>query len=118
MSPSYYRRQLAGLLRNGVVLLHDNDRLHISHETKSLLQKFKWEIVEHPVYSPDLSPYDFHLFSVLKKELKGKHFHSDDEAKNAVTKRLRSQPKKFYEQGINVLPKQRDNCLQIYGDYF
>jgi hypothetical protein len=31
----------------------------------------------NPPYSPDLAPSDYHLFSGLKKQLKGRHFSSD-----------------------------------------
>jgi hypothetical protein len=33
--------------------------------------------LDHPPYSTDLAPLDYHLFPVLKKQLKGGHFSSD-----------------------------------------
>jgi hypothetical protein len=33
------------------------------------LQNFKREVLEHPPYSPDLAPSDFHLFGPLKYRL-------------------------------------------------
>jgi len=30
-------------------------------------ERWGWEILEHPTYSPDLAPSDFHLFPNLKK---------------------------------------------------
>jgi histone-lysine N-methyltransferase SETMAR len=35
--------------------------------------------LDHPPYSPDLAPSDYHLFSGLKKQLKGRNFSSDAE---------------------------------------
>jgi len=35
--------------------------------------------LEHPPYSPDLAPSDFHLFLNLKKFVAGKHFRSNEE---------------------------------------
>ena len=32
-----------------------------------LLQEFSWKVFNHPPYSPDLAPCDFHLFLHLKK---------------------------------------------------
>jgi len=32
---------------------------------------FWWEQFDHPPYSPDLAPSDYHLFPRLKKELGG-----------------------------------------------
>ena len=107
-----------GLLTEGVILLHDNARPHVSTVTRSVLDKFKWEQLEHPPYSPDMSPCDFHLFSPLKKFLKGKRFNSDDELKDTVEGWLLSQPQKFWEQGILRLVRQRDSCAQTSSDYF
>lgn len=50
-----------GLLIEGVVLLHDNAHTHISRVTHAELAKFKWEQLDHPPYSPDMSPWDFHV---------------------------------------------------------
>jgi len=45
----------------------------------------KFEVLSHPPYSPDLAPSDLHFFPHLKRDLKGTHFTSDDEVKQAVT---------------------------------
>ncbi|GFU68450.1 histone-lysine N-methyltransferase SETMAR [Trichonephila clavipes] len=42
------------------------------------------ECLQHPCYSPDLAPSDFHLFPALKKNLAGMHFGSNAEGKQAV----------------------------------
>jgi hypothetical protein len=42
-----------------------------------------WEQFDHPPYSKDLAPSDFHLFLYLKSFLAGQRFH-DDEVKEAV----------------------------------
>jgi hypothetical protein len=34
-----------------------------------MLQEFGWEVFEHPAYSPDWAPSDFHLFPKLKEFL-------------------------------------------------
>lgn len=48
------------------MLLHDNARLHITNQTKVNLQQFNYEILDHTVYSPDLSPPEYHLFRYLE----------------------------------------------------
>ena len=56
----------------------------------------KWEAMEHPAYSPDLAPSDFHLFGLLKEALRGRRFScDDDDVKAAVHQWLRAQPKHF-----------------------
>ncbi|KAJ4433160.1 hypothetical protein ANN_15417, partial [Periplaneta americana] len=70
-----------GMLSRGVVLLHDNARPHTTASTRELLDQFGWEIFDHPPYSPDLAPSDFHLFTKLKDFLVGTRFGSDEELK-------------------------------------
>ncbi|GBN51069.1 Mariner Mos1 transposase [Araneus ventricosus] len=55
-----------GLLSSAVVLLHDNARPHTAVRIGEVLRKFKWDAFQHPPYSPDLSPSDFHLFTAMK----------------------------------------------------
>ncbi|GFX72220.1 histone-lysine N-methyltransferase SETMAR [Trichonephila clavipes] len=81
-----------GLLTKGVVLIHDNARPHISRVTQMELDKFKWETLDHPPYSSDMSPCDFPVFGPLKKHLKGKRFNSDDVLKDTVKDWVSSQP--------------------------
>jgi hypothetical protein len=48
-----------------VLLLHDNARPHTANKTYEMLQNFKGEVLEHPPYSPNLAPSNFHLFGSL-----------------------------------------------------
>ena len=45
-----------GMLSSGIVLLHDNARPRTAARTAQLLQQFRWEVFDHPPYSPDLVP--------------------------------------------------------------
>ena len=67
-----------------VCLLHNNAWPHSVHVTTALLEKFKWDILDHLPYSPDLAPSDFHLFLHLKKHLAGKKFDDADEVQEEV----------------------------------
>ncbi|KAJ8867646.1 hypothetical protein PR048_031449 [Dryococelus australis] len=44
-------------------------RAHSVAVTLQLLASFRWEVFDHPPYSPDLAPSDFHLFPALKKKV-------------------------------------------------
>jgi hypothetical protein len=46
-------------------LLHDNARSHTANKTNEKLRNFKWEVLEHPPYSPDLAPSDFICSALL-----------------------------------------------------
>ena len=72
------------MLSGDVCLLHSNARHYSAHVTAALLENFKWDILNHPPYSPDLVPSDFHLFFHLKKHLGGKKFNDGDEVQEEV----------------------------------
>ena len=72
------------MLSRGIGLLHDNARPHTAAATQELLENFGWEQLDHPPYSPDLAPSDYHLFLHLKSFLGGKRFQDDDKLKDAV----------------------------------
>jgi len=78
------RSKRRGRLTQGVLLLHDNARRHTAHLTISTIRQLNWEILEHPAYSPDLAPLDFHMFGPLKNALRCGRFAADDEVKEAV----------------------------------
>ena len=73
-----------GLLQKGVCLLHENATTHTAHATKQLLESFGWDVLNHPAYSPDLAPSDYHLFTSLKMHMGGKKFSTDEEVKVEV----------------------------------
>jgi histone-lysine N-methyltransferase SETMAR len=41
----------------------------MAQATQERIQELQWEICEHPPYSLDLPPSDFHLFGLLKTTL-------------------------------------------------
>ena len=63
------RRKQTGVLTKGMLLLHDNVHPHGANQTTVALRSFKWEVLQHPPYSPDLTPSDFHLFGPLKQHV-------------------------------------------------
>jgi len=65
-----YSEKRSGLLTTGV-LLHNNAQPHTAATTVNPLNSWDWEILPHQPYSPDLPPLDFHMFSKMKKHLRG-----------------------------------------------
>lgn len=106
-----------GLLTRGVVFVHDNARPHTARRTNELLAKFKWDVFDHPPYSPDLAPSDFHLFPNMKRWLASQRFANDEELQNAVNGWLHSQAADFYAEGISKTVPRYDKCLNLFGDY-
>ena len=102
----------------GVILLHDNARPHMANPITALLQKFKWEVLGHTPYSPDLSPCDYTIFGPLKKVLRCKKFTLDNDVKQYVQNWFTTQPQEFYETAIHCRVSQWDKCLNRQGQYF
>ncbi|KAJ4443883.1 hypothetical protein ANN_05670 [Periplaneta americana] len=107
-----------GMLTAGVVRLHDNARPHTARRTAAVLTEFGWELFDHPPYSPDLTPSDFHVFLHFKKFLSsGERFGNDKELKTSVTRWFHSQAAEFYDRGIQKLIPRYDKCLNSDGGY-
>ena len=93
------RSKRRGKLSKEILLFHDNARPHTAAQTLETLKQLKWEAMEHPAYSPDLAPSDFHLFGPFKDALRGRRFSCDDDVKAAVHQWLCAQPKTFFSDG-------------------
>jgi len=111
------RSKRRGKLSKEILLLHDNARPHTTAHTLETLKQLKWEVMEHPAYSPDLAPSDFHLFRPLKNALWGRRFPCDDDVKAAVHQWLHAQPKTFFADGIKKLIGRWEKCIAKQGDY-
>ena len=55
-----------GKLTKGVLFHQDNAPVHKSVIAMAAIHDFGFKLIEHPPYSPDLAPSDFHLFPNLK----------------------------------------------------
>jgi len=56
-----------GKFTKGVSFLHDNAPAHRALATQKKLAYLGFLCLDHPPYSPDLAPSDYHLFPGLKK---------------------------------------------------
>jgi hypothetical protein len=73
--------------------------------------------LNHPAYSPDIAPCDYHLFSNLKKFLRGKNFSSDNEAIGTVEDYLNDLNSEFFCQGIERLRDRWQRVAASGGQY-
>jgi len=79
-----------------VLFLHDKAPAHRALATQKNLYYLGFQCLDHPLYSPDLAPSEYHLFPRLKKQLKGRHFSSDAEVIAAAETWLDGQPSDFF----------------------
>ena len=106
-----------GMLRRGVLFHQDNAPVHKSQVAMAAIRDAGFEILDHPPYSPDLAPSDFHLFSKLKESLRGQRFQTDDDVMAAVNEWFQEQTEEFFLHGIKGLEHRWVKCIERQGDY-
>lgn len=113
------RRKRPNLLRDGPIILHDNAAPHTKRDVIQLLTKeYDWEILEHPPYSPDLSPCDFFWFPRVKVNLRGKRFKTFEEINSVFHRECVALDRHGSEDGINGLVRRWNKCIESNGEYF
>ena len=90
-----FKEKRGGKFAKGVLFLHDNAPVHRALATQKKLAYLDFQYLDHPSYSPDLAPSDYHLFPGLKKQLKDRHFSYHAEVIAAAETWLDGQPSKF-----------------------
>ena len=103
---------------SGVHLLHDNASSHKCEVVKSFLSSEKVKVLNHPPYSPDLSPCDFFLFPRLKKMLSGNMYTSRSSLGSAIYQCLQQIPKEDYLSAFCDWVKRLQKCVSVKGEYF
>ena len=76
--------------------MHDNAPAQLALATQKKVAYLGFQCLDHPPYSPDLAPSEYHLFSGLKKQLKDRHFSYDAEAIAAAETWLDGQTSDFF----------------------
>jgi histone-lysine N-methyltransferase SETMAR len=104
-------------MARGVLLHHDNARLHTARVTQKGIQELQWELLEHLPYSPDLAHNDPLLFRPHKNHLAGKRFADEEEVETEVRKWLRQQSKDFYATVLDALVKRWNKCIIVGEGY-
>jgi len=61
------KEKCRGKVTKGVLFLHDNAPAHRALATQKKMVYLGFHFLDHPPYSPDLVPSDYHLFPGLKK---------------------------------------------------
>ena len=75
----------------------------------------KVKVLNHPPYSPDLSPCDFFLFPRLKKMLSGNKYTSRSSLGSAIYQCLQQIPKEDY---LSAFRDWLQKCVSVKGEYF
>lgn len=111
------RQKRPGKLHHRVLFHHDNAPAHTSHLSRAVLREYRWEILPHPPYSPDLAPSDFFLFPKLKENIKGVHWESISSVESAVLNWFSAQNPAFFRDGLERWRHRMEKCLTVDGSY-
>jgi transposase len=99
------------------IILHDDARTHTADAVKDL-RSWRWEILEHPPYSPDMSQCDYDLFAKMKEHLRGTHYDTREEIIGAVGRSLLDINRSGHADGVRRLPQIWQKAVHIgRGDY-
>ena len=80
--------------RKHKIFHQDNARPNVSLMTRQKLLQLGWEVLIHPLYSPDIVTLDFHLFQSLQNSLNGKNFNSLEDCKRRLEQFFAQKDKK------------------------
>jgi hypothetical protein len=91
---------------------------HTSVLTQQFLAKNKIAVILHPLYSPDLAPCDFFLFSKLKLKLKGRRFDTIAYIQAELQRVLDTLIEKDFQEAFQKWRRRCDRCLHAGENYF
>ncbi len=115
----YQRRRPHSSVRGRHFIHFDNAPAHTADNTLILLRNLGWSRLPHPAYSPDLALSDFWFFARLKRLLRGQHFGTLANLKDAVEEQIALIPAEEYSHCIlRSWPKRWRACLEHHGNYF
>ena len=106
-----------GNFSKGVLFLYDNGSAHRALVTQKELAYLGFHFLDHPPYSPDLAPSNYHLFPGLKKQFKGRHFSSDKEFIAAAETWLDGQLSECFLSGFQKLQQRAKKCIELRGEH-
>ncbi|KAG5336727.1 SETMR methyltransferase, partial [Acromyrmex heyeri] len=103
------------LAKKKVLFHQDNARVRTCLTLMAKFNEFRYELLPHPAYSPDLAPCDYFLFPNLKKWFGGKRFTTREQ--------LIAETEAYFEGQIILfgrLEKVENHwikCIELKGDY-
>ncbi len=101
-----------------LILHHNNAMSYKANIINKYLSKNKVKILSHPFYSSDLAPYDFFLFSKIKKELDRRSFSSIKNLVYAVQAITDSITNNEYQNSFREWKRWLKLCIDINEEYF
>ena len=112
-------RERPALLKSGQWHFYqDNAPVHNSNPVTDYLTKMGIKTVPHPPYSPDLAPCDFWLFPKLKENLRGCHYETIEEMKEAERRVIDMLTQEDFHGAFQKLLEPYNKYIAAGGGYF
>ena len=105
-----------GKLSKGILLQQDNARVRICKIAMNAVERNGYKLIPHPAFSPDLAPSEYFLFPNLKKDIRGRHFWSNEEVVAAV-EWVGDKDPGFFNSGLMALEHRWSKCIILEGNY-
>ena len=110
------REKRRGKLSKGVLLQQDNAKVQTCKVAMDVVERNGYEFIPHPASSPDLAPSDFFSFPNLKKNIRGRHFRSDEEGATAVEEWVSGKVPDIFSSGLMALEHRWSKCITLEGN--
>ena len=114
----FYQKHIQRTGVRGIKLLNDNAPAHKSATVQEYPKESGLDVLDHLLYSPDLSPCDFWLFPRLKEMLARHRFESHCGIGSAVYQCLQHIPKEDYRAAFRKWADRCKMCVEADGAYF
>ena len=75
--------------------------------------KKRISLINHPPYSPDVSPCDYFLFPKLKTKMKGAFYDDIPNIQAAVTEMLKNTPINDIKKSMHALVDRSKRCIKV-----
>ena len=96
-------------LSKGILLQQDNARVHTCKIAMDAVEQNGYELIPQPAYSLDLAPSDYFLFLNLKKDIRGRHFRSNEEVMAAAEEWVGDKDPGLFSSGLMALEHHWSN---------
>ncbi|KAG5334183.1 SETMR methyltransferase, partial [Acromyrmex charruanus] len=104
----YYAALLDYFNKKKILFHQDNALIYTCPVPMAKFNEFRYELLLHPVYSPNLAPCDYFLFSNLKKWFKGKRFTTREQLIAETEAYFEGLDKSYYSNGLKNQVNFRD----------
>ncbi|CAH1970250.1 unnamed protein product [Acanthoscelides obtectus] len=104
-------------LERRIILHQDNASSHTAQKTSQYLTDENVELLDHPPYSPNLSPNDFFTFPKIINRLRGQRFQSPEEAVDAFKNAVLDLPANEWNKCFENWLERMQMCINLRGEY-